>query len=92
MPTIAFESEKVINEEKTAFQTRYALFEYLVMPFGLTNAPASFQSYIHGVLKPYLDMAVKVYLDDVLVFLHNFFLHKKHVQKYSKPFLRPDGT
>ena len=27
---------------KTAFSTRYGLFEYLVMSFGLTNAPAHF--------------------------------------------------
>jgi hypothetical protein len=27
---------------KTAFTTRYELFEYLVMSFGLTNAPAHF--------------------------------------------------
>ncbi len=56
---------------KTAFRTRYGLLEYLVMPFGLTNAPASFQSYIHRLLRPYLDITVIVYLDDVLVFSPN---------------------
>ena len=32
---------KAREEWKTAFHTRYSLFEYQVMPFRLTNAPAS---------------------------------------------------
>ena len=39
------------EERKTAFRTRYGLFEYLVMPFGLANAPSSFQHYINDVLR-----------------------------------------
>jgi hypothetical protein len=43
------------EEWKTAFRTRYGLFESLVMPFGLTNAPADFQRFINDVLAPFLD-------------------------------------
>jgi hypothetical protein len=60
---------------------RYALFESLVMPFGLTNAPASFQHFINDVLRPYLDVFVTAYLDDILIFSDNLDEHRKYVLK-----------
>jgi hypothetical protein len=40
---------------KTAFTTRYGLFEYLVTSFGLTNAPAPFMYLMNSVFMPKLD-------------------------------------
>ncbi len=76
------------DEWKTAFRTRYGLFEYLVMPLGLTNAPASFQSYINKVLRPYLEITVVVYLDDVFLFSRNPSQHEKHVREVLKALLK----
>ena len=54
------------DEWKTAFRTRYGLFEYYVMPFGLANAPSKFKSYIDNALSHLVDVTVIVYLDDIL--------------------------
>jgi hypothetical protein len=56
---------------KTAFRTRYGLFESRVMPFGLTNAPADFQRFINDVLNPFLNRCATAYLDDILIYSDN---------------------
>jgi hypothetical protein len=40
---------------KTAFSTRYGLYEYLVMSFGLMNAPTYFMYLMNSVFMPELD-------------------------------------
>jgi hypothetical protein len=53
---------------KTAFTTRYGLYEYLVMSFGLTNALTHFMYLMNSVFIPEIDKVVVVFIDDILVY------------------------
>jgi hypothetical protein len=47
---------------KTAFVSRYSLYEYTVMSFGLTNAPAYFMYLMNKVFMEYMDKFVVVFI------------------------------
>jgi len=72
------------DEWKTAFRTRYGLYEFQVMPFGLTNAPSTFQDMMNHVFSDMLDVEVLAYMDDILVYAKTKEEHDQIVKEVLK--------
>jgi hypothetical protein len=65
---------------KTAFRTRYGLYEFTVMSFGLINGPVYFMYLMNKVFMEYLDKFVVAFIDDILVFSKNEEEHEEHLR------------
>jgi len=64
---------------KTAFSTRYGLYEYLIMSFGLTNSPAYFMYLMNSVFMSELDKFIVVFINDISIYSKT---EEEHVQHF----------
>ena len=73
-----------IKEEdipKTAFCTKYGLYEYLTMPMGMSNSPAALQWLMGLVLNQLQWHSCLIYLDNVLIYGSDF---QEHMQRLNE--------
>ena len=73
------------DKEKTAFSTKYGLYQFNVMPFGLCNAPGTFERLMETVLRGMQWERAVLYLDDIIVFSNNA---QQHMERLEEVFQR----
>ena len=74
------------DREKTAFITKYGLYEYVRMSMGLCNAPSTFQRAMNLVLRGLTWKSVLAFLDDVMVLGKTFEEHLANLEEVLERF------
>ena len=81
--TLAYNQVLVAEKDipKTAFVTKYGLYEFTKMPFGLSIAPQTYECLMELTLSGLQWSLCLIYLDDVIVFFHDF---DEHIDRLDK--------
>lgn len=74
------------DRQKTAFLTKFGLFEHVKMGFGLTNAPATFSRVVNLILRGLTWKTILAFLDDILVLGKTFEEHIKNLAEALERF------
>ena len=77
---------KESDRKKTAFTTKYGLFEHVKMGFGLCNAPATFARAINIVMRGLNWKTALAFLDDILIMGQDFDDHLKNLREALERF------
>jgi hypothetical protein len=79
---LGYHQIKIREEDipKTAFSTRYGLYEFLVISFELTNALAYFMYLMNNIFMEKLDVFILVFIDDILVYFKTEAEHAQHLR------------
>src|SRR6266540_3347755 len=78
---LGYHQIKIRDEDipKTAFSTRYGLYEYTVMSFGLTNAPAYLMYLMNSIFMEELNAFDMIFIDDILIYSKSEEEHAEHI-------------
>lgn len=61
-------------------QSRYGHYEFTIMPSELANAPTAFMDLINRVFRPFFDLFVVIFIEDILVYSQNVKEHIDHLR------------
>ena len=65
--------------EKTCFTTKFGNFVFKVMSFSFCNAHSTFQRKMNKILYDFIDVAVYVFIDNVLIYFNSIIDHMIHL-------------
>ena len=79
------------DRDKTAFTTKYGLFQYTRMSFGLCNAPSTFQRAMEVAMQGLQWKTLLVYIDDLIIVSATLEEHLERLQEVFER-LRQQGV